>query len=454
MYAARTASELGSHEDCTQLDGAVDSAAAEGHASPTTVEEGAAALFAAGGEGDGAACAALAGGGADVAITESGEEKAVGAVPLDVYRRYMEACGGWPAFLFCVAFFVLTEAVLRSSDVWLSLWSGERLGGMSPRRRLAVYVGTVLVAILASPSRDLLCFTWMRRASYCLHANLLRSISQARLAFFDVTPRGRLMNRMSRDMGQIDWDLPVSLDISFFFVCYLVAYIVIMAVSQPFILVVLVPCVLVYGRIFRFFCAANRETQRLLNISNSPVFAVLSEVLAGRWTICAYERQHAMMDEVLRSLDGVFACGYMQCMGSRWLAVRVELLGNVAVSSLALLGVAASRSTWMHINLGLLALSVSKASSITTVLSRLITVGASVEASMNCVERVLYYTDHAPAEDLCGGGASGVPAAACGCGVGACPPAAGSLVFEHVDMRYRPGLPLVLRDVSFAIAPG
>ncbi|KPA78914.1 ATP-binding cassette protein subfamily C member 5 putative (ABCC5) [Leptomonas pyrrhocoris] len=450
LYAARTVSELGPHEDLTTPGRAAAPREAVGYASPTTVEEGAAMLFGVGEEREDSPGDAITEGEARVAITESGEEKAVGAVPWLVYRRYMEACGGWPAFSFVIIFFVFTEVLLRASDVWLSLWSGGILESICSHRRLIVYVGTVLFAVPAGPSRDLLCFTDMRRASYRLHANLLRSLAEARLTFFDITPRGRLMNRMSRDMSQIDWDLPVNLDVSFFFFCYLISYVIIMTVSQPFILVILIPCALIYGRIFRFFCTANREMQRLLNISNSPVFSALNEVLTGRWTICTYERQQAMMQEVLRSLDRVFGSGYMQSMGSRWLTVRVELLGNVAVCSLALLGVVSTQASWMHINLGLLALSVSKASSITSVLSRFITVGASVEASMNCVERVLYYTDSAPAEDLGAGGAACVPATACGFAA----TEFGSLVLEHVDMRYRPGLPLVLRDVSFAVLPG
>ncbi|KAL7702915.1 multidrug resistance protein E, partial [Lotmaria passim] len=455
MYAAHTAGDLGSHEDYCLLEDVLDFVDGNSGASPSTTEADTSVLFTTGEQGSSVSGDVLTEHEQNVAITDSGEEKAVGAVPLVAYLRYMTACGGCAAFLVEIVVFVVTEAVSQSGDVWLSLWSGHKLDFVPSVLRLRIYVVAVLLTMLVAPTRDVFCFTDMRRASYHLHANLLRSIAHAKLVFFDVTPRGRLMNRMSRDMAQIDWDLPVNLDVSFFFFCYLVAYMIIMTVSQPFILVILAPCIFVYSRIFRFFCTANREMQRLLNISNSPVFAVLNEVLTGRWTICTYERQQNMMQEVLRSLDGVFACGYTQCMGARWLAVRVELLGNVAVSSLALLGVVASQSSWMHINLGLLALSVSKASSITAVLSRFITVGASVEASMNCVERVLYYTDNAPAEDVGDDvAAAGVPAAAAGAGPAAGTAHAGSLAFEHVDMRYRPGLPLVLRDVCFAIAPG
>ncbi|KAG5471343.1 hypothetical protein LSCM1_01424 [Leishmania martiniquensis] len=461
MYAARTVNELASAVDLSKLDDMLDEKASmPRRLSEPTLEPGSALLHAAPQRRHSMVVDALPDAVPDVTVMESGEEKAVGAVPWCVYWHYIQACGGWSTVGGILIFFLMTEGVSRSSDVWLSLWSGGALGGMPAHWRLMIYVSAVLAGIFVLPSRDLWCFTAMRRASSHLHAGLLRSLTRAQLSFFDVTPHGRLMNRMSRDMALIDWDLPASIDVLLFYLFYLLGYLAIMVASQPVVIIVLVPCVLIYSRIFVFFCAVNREMQRLLNISNSPVFSILNEVLTGRWTICTYGRERAMMHQVLQRLDGVFACAYLQCMCSRWLSVRVELLGNVAVSGLALLGVLSTQFPWMHLNLGLLALTISDATSITAVLSRFISIGASAEASMNCVQRVLYYTDNAPAEDV-GGSESAVevccssthPADAGGEeSVSALP--AGSLVFEHVDLRYRPGLPLVLRDVCFAVAPG
>ncbi|KAG5472021.1 hypothetical protein CUR178_02687 [Leishmania enriettii] len=461
MYAARTVSELGSAVDLTRLDDKSDEEAEmPSPLSELTVEPGAAVLHEVHPRGHSMLVDALTETVPDVTVMESGEEKAVGAVPWCVYRRYIEACGGWFTVCGLLLFFLGTEGVYRSSDVWLSLWSGGALESISAHWRLVIYVAAALAAIFVLPSRDLWCFTAMRRASYHLHAGLLRSLVGAQLSFFDVTPRGRLINRMSRDMALIDWDLPANIDVLLFYLFYLLGYLAIMTTSQPVVLVMLVPCALIYSRIFVFFCAANRQVQRLFNISNSPVFSILNEVLTGRWTICTYDRERAMMREVLQRLDGVFACAYLQCMGSCWLSVRVELLGNVAVSGLALLGALSAHLPGMHMNLSLLALSISEASSIIVVLSRFISIGASAEASMNCVERVLYYMDNAPAEDM--GDCEGAVEVRCSTAqsvnvaddhaASAAP--AGSLVFEHVDMRYRPGLPLVLRDVCFVVAPG
>lgn len=68
---------------------------------------------------------------------------------------------------------------------------------------------------------------------------------------------------------------------------------------------------------------------------------------------------------------------------------------------------------------------------------------AQNEQNFNAVERVLYYTE-LPSE-----GAATTPNDP--------PPEwpeAGAVAFEDVEMAYRPGLPAVLKGVSFQVKPG
>ena len=69
---------------------------------------------------------------------------------------------------------------------------------------------------------------------------------------------------------------------------------------------------------------------------------------------------------------------------------------------------------------------------------------SSTDSDLNCAVRVLAL-ENIPQE------ASDESAP------GACPadwPARGAVTFRNVEMRYRPELPLVLRNVSFDTAPG
>ncbi|CBZ29184.1 multidrug resistance protein, copy 1-like protein [Leishmania mexicana MHOM/GT/2001/U1103] len=398
--------------------------------------------------------------------TDNREEKASGAVSWSMYRRYIHAAGGMHVFCGVTAMFLFTEVAQQLPTVWLSLWSSGAFDGMSNNGCIFAFAMFALSTVFVIPIRVIFVFNGLRNAARELHAGLLSSLVVATLNFYETTPLGRLTNRLSRDMREIDAALPTYVISAAVHGSFILGYLLMLTVSQPFTIFLLVPCILVYGRIFRFFCAANREMQRLLNISNSPVFSILNEVLTGRWTICTYGREHAVVGRALQGLDSVFSCAYMKAVGTVWVTVRVELLGNAAVCVLALLGVLSTHIPSVPMNVAMLALCFINASSLSQKLSSLIGVGATVEASMNCVERVLYYTDNAPAEELRDENenarqSKSVFAHAVVDGIELSPEdvtaaaaPAGSLVLEHVDMRYRPGLPLVLRDVCFAVAPG
>lgn len=48
-------------------------------------------------------------------------------------------------------------------------------------------------------------------AARYLHNNLLHRMMRAPTSFFDTTPLGRIINRMSRDVDEVDNDLPATL---------------------------------------------------------------------------------------------------------------------------------------------------------------------------------------------------------------------------------------------------
>jgi ABC-type multidrug transport system fused ATPase/permease subunit len=67
---------------------------------------------------------------------------------------------------------------------------------------------------------------------------------------------------------------------------------------------------------------------------------------------------------------------------------------------------------------------------------------AQNEQNMNAVERVIHYTELSPEGDL---QTPEDPAESW--------PQNGGIQFTNVDLAYRPGLPLVLKNVSFSIRP-
>ncbi|CBZ27162.1 ABC-thiol transporter [Leishmania mexicana MHOM/GT/2001/U1103] len=398
------------------------------------------------------------------------EEKATGQVPWSTYVAYLKSCGGLAAWGFLLATFVVTECVTAANGVWLSVWSTGALKWRADTY-LYVYLFIVFLNIFSSPLRCFLCYYLMRIGSRNMHRNLLESIGVARISFFDTTPLGRVLNRFTKDMGILDNTLNDSylyLLQYFFSMC---SKVIILSAAQPLVLVAIAPCMLIYHKLMQVYSASNRETRRIKSIAHSPVFTLLEESLQGQRTIVAYGKMHLVLQEALRRLDVVYSALYMQNVSNRWLGVRLEFVSCVITFVVALIGVIGKMARASSQNIGLISLSLTMAITLTETLNWLVRQVASVEANMNSVERVLYYThevehEHVPEmKELVAQlirSESGTVADVTGTVViepasptSAAPHAvqAGSLVFEGVQMRYREGLPLVLRGVSFRIAP-
>ncbi|EPY19525.1 ABC transporter [Strigomonas culicis] len=400
------------------------------------------------------------------------EEKPTGSVPLATYLMYFDFCGGRKVALLVLVVYLLTEVVKLSSSIWLSLWATSRLD-LSVRTYLVVYILCVTIGTACTPLRYSVAYTAMRTACKTVHSTLLRSVARGTMEFFDRTPQGRIMNRFAADVDAIDNTLQMSIMTGLDFFFSITSALLVSIISQPFILLPLIPCVYFYYRMTVFYNAANREMRRHNSITKSPVFSLLSEVTVGMATITAYGRRSTVMKEALRRIDAVFACGHVQNVANHWIGIRVEFLSCVLVAFIALFGVVVRLTSFGLTDVGLISLSLTMTLQTTGQLNFLVRQVASVEADMNSVERIQYYSTQIQKEEMpelddevedtaCRGGLTDAPRRAHADNVTIVPLSAveaptaivaGSLEFRGVQMRYREGLPLVLSDVSFRIEP-
>lgn len=79
------------------------------------------------------------------------------------------------------------------------------------------------------------------RASRNLHNTMFQGVSRARMYFFHTNPSGRILNRFSKDMGQVDELLPaVMIDVMQIFLQLFGIIVVIVVVNYYFIVPTLV----------------------------------------------------------------------------------------------------------------------------------------------------------------------------------------------------------------------
>lgn len=83
-------------------------------------------------------------------------------------------------------------------------------------------------------------------ASRILHNNLLKTILQAPMSFFDTTPFGRIINRFSQDISTIDHSLQYSISGGIESTCLVCCSLIIIIYSTPWFLVALIPLSILY----------------------------------------------------------------------------------------------------------------------------------------------------------------------------------------------------------------
>ncbi|KAL8425677.1 hypothetical protein Efla_003997 [Eimeria flavescens] len=377
-----------------------------------------------------------------------------GAVPFAVYAEYLQSAGGWFHVGLSVLMMFLGAVLLALSNVWLSAWADKRVAtsrGVSLGIFVALSVAHLIVSIL---SYTKVASGAVSAARY-YHEKLLRSILDAPMAFFDSTPTGRLLNRLTKSIYGIDEALPSAMLAYMTTLMACVMTVGVISFVFPAFLVVVAPLLYYYVAVQNFYIPTSRQLKRIEAVTRSPVFSHFQETIEGTETIRAFREEDRFFQTSTDKLNANTRIYYMSIAANRWLAVRLETVGTVVVVSSAVFAILGRG----YISGGLGGLAVSYALSVTQQLNWLVRMASDREAHIVAVERVEDYATGVAPEKLEPPAAPAAPAAADARGgwrqrVPEGWPLLGAIKAKDLCVRYRPDLPLVLKSISFDVRPG
>ncbi|VEU33619.1 unnamed protein product [Pseudo-nitzschia multistriata] len=370
------------------------------------------------------------------------EERSTGRVGIDVYFYWARAAGGIWVPLAIVLAFAAVECIGVLSKWWLTYWSTH--GAEHDQMYFLGIYGVINLANIVGIFLRLM-FVMMTglRASRKIYLGLLQVIMHAPMSFFDTTPVGRIINRFSQDMYTIDSNLVTSMRSYISTLLSVVSALVVNTGVSPAFTISIIPLIFYYAAQQRFFTMTYRELKRLDSVSRSPIYALLGETIDGVATIRAHDGEESLMRRLQKMLDVQQNAYYLLCVAQCWLAIRLELVGTLVITLACLFPV------WHHAFYGadpnfagLAGLAISYALSITQALNWSVRMASDLEASMVSVERVRSYCKVETEASLDVGGDKQLPESW---------PSGGSIVFDNASLRYRPGLPRVLKglDIEF-----
>ncbi len=375
------------------------------------------------------------------------EERTKGSVDLRVYSRWIVAAGGGLVLgLVVVIFgFLAPETANAGSQLWLGVWTSEggqeaeEEGGHSVSYYMLIYSGICGLGMFLVMLRTLTWAGLIVTAAKQIHSDLLSTVLRLPMAFFDSTPTGRIINRFSHDIAEIDTQLGVKIQDCLEQVLLMMSALLITVLLVPQLIIFLVPIGFVYRSLMNYYRATNRDIKRLESVSRSPLYAHFSESLAGLSTIRGYAKGEQFVQQNQEFVERYVQASTYQAASRWWLGMRIDGL-SASLSFLVAMFLVTNRETLSPAVAGLLLVQTTKAiQNFRWVLKRLV----DVESAAVCLERVMSYTDLQTPRYLLPGDPQQADF-----------PNAGKLVFENVCMRYRPGLPLALDEASFEVRAG
>lgn len=272
------------------------------------------------------------------------------------------------------------------------------------------------------------------RAARNLHNGLLSNTVRLPMSFFDTTPLGRIMNRFSKDTDVVDALLPAVMRNWIWMGFSVIAIFIVISISTPIFMAVAAPIVVIYYFVQKFYVATSRQLKRLESVTRSPIYSHFSETISGQSTIRAYAVDKRFTTESETKVDYNQAISYLSICANRWLGVRLEIVGSFVVLAAAMFAVTARYT----IDEAVVGLSITYALQISSLMAFFVRMTTEVETNIVAVERVEEYSDR--------------PQEAAWKTVEMSPtwPQKGVVEFKNFQVRYREGLELVLRGISFA----
>jgi ABC-type multidrug transport system fused ATPase/permease subunit len=405
------------------------------------------------------------------------EDRATGTVRFSVYQAWA-AEGGRGCALGALLFFafLLERATYVGADVWLSSWVAAA-SPSSPRTGLASMaaassdVGGGVAAsqsfwlpgyaifgalnIVGSFGRMLTVSLVATGASARLFDRALWSVLRTHTRFFDVTPLGRILSRLSFDVDVLDSKILQPFSSSMASSAWMLSAVVVMVAVLPWTILVLAPLLLAYSGFVQFVRPALRELQRIDSTTRSPLAATFSESLRG----AALLRAHRAVPRFIAQADAQLIANATAVVcfqdSSKWMALCLDLAGAVLTLSVALIGVAAGSA----LAPALVGLAANWSQNFTISLNFHIVNTTQSESAAIAVERLLAYTSlpSEPALVVCGGAPPADFRAEIDAAVadsGSAWPRGGRVDFEKVCVRYAPTLPRALDGLSFSLPAG
>uniref|UniRef100_A0A3P8TTG4 ATP-binding cassette, sub-family C (CFTR/MRP), member 4 n=1 Tax=Amphiprion percula TaxID=161767 RepID=A0A3P8TTG4_AMPPE len=234
------------------------------------------------------------------------ESRAQGTIGVRLYVKYLRAGASIVTLLAAIVLNLLAQVRTYIMQDWCWADEQEKLDALNTTITnaqnaiqeldrdfyLGIYAGLTGATIIFGFMRNLVLFNVLVRCAQSLHNGMFNTILRTPVRFFDINPIGRILNRFSKDIGQLDSNMPWT---------------------------------------FVDFIQVRTERPSTITLI-CPVFSHLSSSLQGLWKIRAFRAEERFQNTFDAHQDLHSEVWFLFLTTSRWFAVHLDFICAVFVT--------------------------------------------------------------------------------------------------------------------------
>ncbi|XP_078042801.1 putative multidrug resistance-associated protein lethal(2)03659 [Augochlora pura] len=384
---------------------------------------------------------------------EIAETRTTGKISIGILLTYLKESNSLCLIVLMILCFALSQGMASGTEYLIAFWvnnenalfvqneNGTQWYGPLTRTSI-IYIYSVLTVttVFVFIMETFLFYAVCMRSSVNLHARMFHSIVRTPMYFYNTNPAGRILNRLSKDIGIIDKQLPFTMFDVLLMALTCTGTIVILCSVSVWLLIptVLLGIGLYYMQVV--YITTSRAVKRLEGVTRSPVFDHVGATLQGLTTIRAFKAEKLVTTNFDNHQDLHSSAWYFFFSCSRAFGLYIE---TICMTYMALVTIMFIVFDDLAIA-GDIGLVITQIGAIIMNLQWGIRQTAELENDMISIERVLEYSnleeepfleskpDQKPPENW---------------------PSKGLVEFRNVKLKYGPKGSYILDDINFVIMP-
>ncbi|KAF7494109.1 Multidrug resistance-associated protein 4 [Sarcoptes scabiei] len=326
-----------------------------------------------------------------------------------MYWAYTRMGAGFFLLTTFIVTTILTQFIYTGTDYWLSAWTDYQ-ENLDIQNRI-----------------------------HSIPSNEIQLFSKAPILFFDKTPVGIIMNRVSRDLGIIDDLIPPVAFEAIEILGHSMAVFILCALLNYYILIPFVILAFVLYWVIKFYVNTARNIKRLEANARSPLFNQMATTLAGLPTIRSYQAEKMFIEKFTQIQNTHSSVLFTFLSASRLFGIIMEVMCLIYIYCLIF---------YLLLNLeqfpgSIIGLTISQSLTLTSSFNWGVRQSTEVETYMTSVERIIEFgkLDKENIDDC-----KTIPPDEW--------PTKGDVVFENVCLHYPGCDEPVLKNLTFSIKAG